>query len=92
VFSDKDIRINKSELFVKAKSEVAGSLRLSLAPREELQPSLQDGLLHAEKSFNTGQRPGSWTLAAWLGEGEAHRRFDADAVEDIYVICHYVLG
>lgn len=43
-----------------------------------------NGLLRAE-ALVTGQ-PGNWTINAWPNTGE---RLDADALEDVLVVCHY---
>jgi hypothetical protein len=45
------------------------------------------GTLRAGKAFD--EPPGTWTLNAWLDDGD---RLDPGAVDDLIVICSYSVG
>ena len=93
-----DITVDKIELLVKVKSGFAGTynestLKLSLeagtaASNNPLSISPWKGLLWAEKS--PAGLPGDWTLTAWLEVvAGTHQRLDANAIEDIIIVCHF---
>jgi hypothetical protein len=100
VFDKKTVKIGKIDLFMKVGSQFAAThnertVKLSLekgtaASAQALPISSWNGLLHAEKA-GSGD-PGDWTLTAWLESTGVHSRLDAEAVEEIMVVCHYTVA
>jgi Tc toxin complex TcA C-terminal TcB-binding domain/Neuraminidase-like domain/Salmonella virulence plasmid 28.1kDa A protein len=101
LFQTKNIQISKIELFVEVKKEFiathnASSIKLSLAPgvapsNQHLALTPWNGLLRAEKS-PVGQL-GTWTLTAWLDTGGGtHERLNSEAIEDLFIVCHYAVS
>jgi hypothetical protein len=103
LFRGKRIDIDKVDLFVKVHPDHAAThdqttLRFTLAMGSTAPDSTNaeaadipplapwNALLRAEKPVS-GQ-PGTWTLNAWLNDGD---RIDADALEDVAIVCHYTL-
>ncbi|HEU5104043.1 MAG TPA: hypothetical protein VFU22_33735, partial [Roseiflexaceae bacterium] len=59
-------------------------------PQDILTLDLWNEILHAIKTLdNPAGTPGTWTLNAWLKDGD---RLDPRALEDIVVICHYAVN
>jgi Tc toxin complex TcA C-terminal TcB-binding domain len=101
IFQDRAITIDRIELFLKVESGFAkthneSTLKLSLEEgtaasnnNNKLSIAASQGLLQAEKS-PVGS-PGDWTLTAWLepvADGP-HQRLDANAIEDLVIVCHF---
>ena len=99
LFQNRAITINEIELFMKVKDDLisASTLRLSPAPDRPVSDwpapdrpvsDWNDKLLHTVY-IRPDTRWADWTLSAWLEQEGRHTRFDADAIEDIVVVCHY---
>jgi hypothetical protein len=99
IFQGKSITIDKIEFFVKTTLNES-MLKLTLAAGENAPTSddprvddyilplaLWNGVLRTEKS-PVGQ-PGTVTMNAWIYGGA---RFEAAAMEDILIICHYTVA
>ena len=102
LFQERPITISAMELFVKVKPEFADKYNnkqpyLTLEEGTEA-PEIPDyfilsltdwnDLLRATKDIDPAGQPGDWTLTAWLN---GHERLNADAIEDIFLICSYLL-
>jgi len=98
IFQGREITIDTIELFFKVKSEFASThnestLKLSLkagtaASNNPLNIAPWKGLLQAGKS--PAGAPGDWTLTAWLEPvAGTHKRLDANAIEDLVIVCHF---
>ena len=90
----REITINEIELFVKVKSAdlTADRLRLTLAAGdtasgETLALSSWNGLVRGAKSFSNV--PGAFTLSAWRHVGNDDVPVEANAIQDILVVCRY---
>ena len=98
LFQGRGITINEIELFVKPKSGElnAGTLRLTLAagetasgPTLDLQP--WNGLVRGTKVLTS--EPGAFTLNAWRHvDPNGDVPVDANAIQDILVVCHYTVS
>ncbi len=89
------IKINEIELFVKVKSDDhnKNTLRLTLAAGETASGETLvldewNGLVRGAKSF-TNNPPGAFTLNAWRHVGDEDVKVEADAIQDILVVCRY---
>ena len=100
IFQGRNININKIEFFFKIKSDFSAThnestLKLSLkkatdASDNKLSVAPWKGLLRAE-NVSAGS-PGDWTLTAWLEPTtDSHQRLNANAIEDIVIVCHYAI-
>lgn len=98
------LTLGKFEVFVQVDNAFAGthnasSLKFALASGttastpttaqsgDLLSLAVWNGVLRGEKTFNSV--PGDWTLNGWLNAGD---QLNPDAIEDIVVVCHYIIS
>lgn len=95
LFQSRPITINTIELFIEVKDGRIDASTLNLSPAPDHPISVWNGgMLHAEKSVNLvpDNSGPNWRLSAWLtsaSDRTTHTRFDANAIEDIIVVCRY---
>jgi hypothetical protein len=98
LFGNKTITINKVEVFLKVGSHVPATLKLlgqwTGSTAKALPISTWNELrhaVHAEKA--PGGQLVDWTLTAWLEPSpNVHNRLDAEAIEDIMIVCFYTVS
>jgi hypothetical protein len=107
LFQSHTITIGKMTILIKVKSDFEDThndttIKLTLAagntaptstnhqPADLLGLTLWRDLIHAEKVFNHG--PGNWTINMWLDDESGPSRVNRDAIEDIIVVCQYMVG
>jgi Tc toxin complex TcA C-terminal TcB-binding domain/ABC toxin N-terminal region/Neuraminidase-like domain/Putative peptidoglycan binding domain/Salmonella virulence plasmid 28.1kDa A protein len=98
LFQGRNITINEIELFVKVKPGVDGhtkdTLMLKLgagdtASGNTLTLDEWNGLVRGAKSFSN--EPGAFTLNAWRHVGTEDKPVEANAIQDILVVCRYTI-
>ena len=99
--------MERIQLFAKVRLELAGThnestINLTIAvgnaaptsaahqANDLLALSPWNGLLRGERRF--AQQPGSWTINAWLDDGGGPSRLDPNALQDMVVLCNYMLA
>ncbi len=103
----KMIEINKVELFLQVSKpkDYTTPLKLSFGPTAQVQEftlevdQVLDGLPHGTKMFNASLNMNSWTLSAKIADIPeslrlpviAHAHLNPEAIEDLWILCHYML-
>ena len=95
LFQGRNITINEIELFVKVKPDTGhdkNTMRLTLASGETASGetlNLEEwrGLVRGSKNFNN--QPGAFTLNAWRNVDSKDVPVEANAIQDILIVCRY---
>jgi len=104
LFQNSTITINKIELLMKA--SITGTLVMRAAvpaapgvasvPATDLPITTWNGLLRSEHTLAPSFHPGAsgpiWTLSASLAAAPGHTRLNPEAIEDLFVVCHYSIA
>ncbi|HKU72381.1 MAG TPA: neuraminidase-like domain-containing protein, partial [Pyrinomonadaceae bacterium] len=96
LFQGRPIGIKEIELLVKVKADDHNkdTLRFTIAAGESasgetLTLDEWNGLVRGTKIFTNQPPPGSFTLNAWRRVGNDDKEVDANAIQDILVVCRY---
>jgi hypothetical protein len=102
LFQSRSITVEQVDVLLKTNSKFIpenATFRLTLAvgdtaPSPDDQPPVEDtklndwhGLWHRFDIFNAP--PGNWTINAWLDDAGTPAPLTADAIEELFLVCHY---